>query len=59
MKLEFYGQIFEKAYIKFYKSRPLGAKLIHANGRKDGRTDVTKLIVALRNFANAPKSEAG
>jgi hypothetical protein len=24
--------------------------------RPDGRTDVTKLIVAFRNFANAPKN---
>jgi len=24
--------------------------------RKDGQTDTTKLIVALRNFANAPKT---
>jgi hypothetical protein len=25
--------------------------------RKDGRTDMTKLIVAFRNFANAPKNK--
>jgi hypothetical protein len=25
------------------------------DGRTDGRTDVTQLIVAVRNFANAPK----
>ena len=24
----------------------------------DGRTDITKLMVALRNFANAPKKNA-
>jgi len=30
---------------------PLGAKLFHA----DGQTDMKKLIVALRKFANAPK----
>jgi hypothetical protein len=29
----------------------VGAELFHA----DGRTDMTKLIVALGNFANAPK----
>jgi len=33
--------------------------LFHAdgrtNGRKDRRTDMTKLIAAFRNFANAPK----
>ena len=33
------------------KIRHVGAKLFHA----DGRTDMTKLIVAFRNFANAPK----
>jgi hypothetical protein len=26
-----------------------------AAGRVDGRSDMTKLIVAFRNFANAPK----
>jgi len=32
--------------------RPVGAELF----RVDGRTDMTKLIVALGNFANAPKN---
>ena len=32
------------------KIRPLGAELFHA----DRQTDMTKLIVAFRNFANAP-----
>jgi len=36
----------------FRKIRPVGAKLFHAGGR----TDVTKLIVAFRDFANAPKN---
>jgi hypothetical protein len=36
----------------FLKTRPVGAELFHA----DGRTDMMKLIVAFRNFANAPKS---
>jgi hypothetical protein len=30
---------------------PVGAELFHA----DGQTDMTKLTVAFRNFANAPK----
>jgi len=30
---------------------PVGAELFHA----DQRTDMTKLIVAFRKFANAPK----
>ena len=34
------------------KIRQVGADLFHA----DGRTDMTKLIVASRNFANAPKN---
>ena len=33
------------------KIRPVAAELLHA----DGQTDMTKLIVAFRNFANAPK----
>jgi hypothetical protein len=36
----------------FMKIRPVGAKLFH----EDGRTDMMKLIVAFRNFANAPKN---
>jgi hypothetical protein len=34
------------------KIRPVGAELSHA----DGLTDVTKLTVAYRNFAKAPKN---
>jgi len=34
------------------KIRPVGAELFHV----DGRTDMTKLTVAFRNFANAPKN---
>jgi hypothetical protein len=32
------------------KIRPLAAELIHADGRTDGLTVATKLIVAFRNF---------
>ena len=35
--------------------RPVGFELFHAGGRTDWRTDMTKLIIAFRNFANAPK----
>jgi hypothetical protein len=31
--------------------RPMGAEFFHA----DGQTDITKLIVAFRNFADEPK----
>ena len=34
------------------KIRSVGAELFHA----DGQTDMTKLIVALRNFVKAPKT---
>ena len=30
--------------------------MFHTEGRTDIRTDMTKLTVALRNFANAPKT---
>jgi hypothetical protein len=36
----------------FMKNRPVGAALLHV----DGRTHMTKLIVAFRNFVNAPKN---
>jgi hypothetical protein len=36
------------------KIRPVGAELIHADRWTDGRTDVTKLMVAFRNIANPP-----
>jgi len=47
---------FRKKYTQisnFIKIRPVGAELFHV----DGRTDMTKLIVAFRNFANAPKKK--
>jgi len=36
----------------FMKIRAVGGELFHA----DRRTDMTKLLVAFRNFANAPKT---
>jgi len=57
MKLEFSQHILEKKkntkIPNFAKFRPVGAELFHA----DRRTDTTKLIVAFRNFVNAPKNE--
>jgi hypothetical protein len=35
------------------KIRPVRAELFHA----DGQTDMTKLVVAIRNFAKVPKKE--
>jgi hypothetical protein len=54
-KLEFVRQIFGKySNITFYNIHPLGAALLHVDGQRDRRTDMTKLLVALCNFANAP-----
>jgi len=51
MKLEFSWQSFEKySNINFMKIRPVGSELFHADRRKDGRTEMTKLIVAFHNF---------
>jgi len=36
----------------FIQIHLVGGELFHA----DGRTDMMKLVVALRNFANEPKS---
>jgi len=56
MKLGFSRQIFEKySNIKLHEYPSSGAELFHEDVRTDGQTDVTNLIVALRNFANVPK----
>ena len=39
------------------KIRPQGAELFHAGGQTE-QTDMMKLTVAFRNFANAPKNPA-
>ena len=38
------------------KIRPVGVELFHADREMDGQTDVTKLTVAFRNYANAPQN---
>jgi hypothetical protein len=40
------------------KIRPMGAEFFHADGQMDGRTNVTKLKAAFRNFANAPENRS-
>jgi hypothetical protein len=39
----------------FMKISPVRAKLFHEDGRTDRQTNIMKLIVAVCNFANAPK----
>ena len=44
----------------FMKIRAVGAQLLHAGGRagrlSDRQTDMTKIIIALSSFANAPRN---
>jgi hypothetical protein len=42
----------------FIKVLPVAAELFHADGQTDRRTDMTKLIVAFLDFANAPKNRS-
>ena len=53
MKLKFSRQIFQKSTDNTTKIRPVGAELLHA----DGRTDMAKLTVAFRNSSKAPDNE--
>ena len=57
MKLDFCQEIFKNTHISnLVKIYPLRAELFHADKRKDGRRDMTKLTVAFRNFTKAPTS---
>ena len=52
MKPEFSRQIFEKySDFQFHENPSGGSPIVPC-----GQTDVKKLVVALRNFANAPKN---
>jgi hypothetical protein len=54
IKLEYSRRFTKNTQISnFIKIRPVGAELFHA----DGRTDMTKLMVAFRDFVNASKNE--
>jgi hypothetical protein len=58
MKLEFSQQVLkESSYIKFHENPSSGSRVVPC-GQTDARTDMKKLIVAFRNFANAPKNTA-
>jgi hypothetical protein len=56
MELEFSEYIFEKySNTKFHENTCSGSRVVSC-GRRNGRTDdMTKLIFAFRNLANAPK----
>ena len=56
MKLEFSRQIFEKSSnIKFRENPSIWE--LRCSILTDRRTDMTKLVVPFRNFANAPKNK--
>jgi hypothetical protein len=58
MEIEFSRQISEKntRILNFMTIRPVGAEMLHADGRTD--RDMTNLILPFRNFANAPKTSS-
>jgi hypothetical protein len=59
MKLEFSEYVLKKKkswVSNVIKIRPVGAELFHADRHVDGWTEMTKLIVAFRNMAKAPKN---
>jgi len=50
-------QIFKYAYMSdFTKIHPKGDELLHADGRTDRKTAMTKLRVAVRNSTNARRN---
>jgi len=52
MELEFSGQIFEVYWnVKFHEDPLSESRTFHL----DGRTDMSKLMVAFRSFGAAPK----
>ena len=58
MTLDFSRQVFKKpSNIKFHENPSSRvAKCGRTDGQTDRQTDMTKLIVAFRNFAKAPKN---
>ena len=57
MKVEFYLQIVNKvSNIRFHENPSSGSRVVPC-GQTDRQTDMTKLVVAFRNFANQPKDE--
>jgi hypothetical protein len=55
IKVKIFRQILEKySNINFAKIHPVGTEFYHADVQTDSQTDMTKLVVVFRNFANAP-----
>jgi len=56
IKLEIYGQVFEKSSITKYHENPPSGSGIFPCGRTDRRADMTKLIAPFHNFKKVPKT---
>ena len=60
MKFELFSADFPKI-LKYQISWkfvvPVGAGLFHADRLTDGQTDMTKLVIVFRNFANTSKNK--
>jgi hypothetical protein len=57
MKIEISRWIFETHSRTKCNENTSGGSLVVTCGRTDGQTDMTKLKVATRNFANAPNNQ--
>ena len=55
MKLELSRQIFEKYSNINFRENPFSGGRVVPCGWTDGQTDMTKLVVVFRSFANGPK----
>jgi len=56
MKIEFFQQIFEECPNIKCLENPSSGSQVAPRGQTDRQTDMTKLTVVFRNFANAPNS---
>ena len=52
----FLADFWKISNIKFNENPSMGAVLFHADRRTYRQTDMSKLVVAFRNFANTPKN---
>ena len=61
IKLEFYKKNFYKySHVKFHKNLSIGGRFFpcgRVDRRRDGQTNMTKLIVTFRNFTEVPKMQ--
>jgi len=56
MIIDFSGKSFQKYFNTKLRDNPSSGSRFDPCRRMDGQTDMTKLIVAFRKFANAPKN---